>query len=292
MSMSQTKLRRGFHTASVVSGHCVREARIALSVVDIPLSAKRRAMSHSAAYDTFLGSMRVGFPEWHDGIPYDLDALDKILPSERALIERKLVSRRNKDWRDSEALGRLGTEGATKALIASTTGSRNREVRLRAGEILRQKGIPVGLDDLIVDALRHSAFGSGLSQALELTTRFPSEAIERTLLHGARCAGDDEGKAIHFTALLLFLHGKAAEPFDQTQQPFFQRFHAAPGPKREQVFRELCERIGVQPSEVPTSEPFPRARKLGSGTSATIRVAAALAVVATIACCQWFTHRG
>jgi hypothetical protein len=238
--------------------------------------------------------MRIGYMQTHDGIPYDLDALDEITPPERVLIERKLISRSNEDWRDSEALGRLGTEPAMKALIASTV-SRNREVRLRAGEILRQKGVPIDLDGLIVDALRHAGIGNGLSEALSLAARFPSEAIEKALLQGARCADDGEGREVFFPALLLYLHGRATEPFDQSQQAFFQRFRTKPGPDREQVFQELCERVGVDPSEVSCTEPFTRARCDGHAFSVWGRIVGVSVVVTIMALVGgwiWLAHRG
>jgi hypothetical protein len=45
--------------------------------------------------------------------------------------------------------------------------------------------------------------------------------------------------------MLTFLHGKADEPFDWEQRPFFLRFHTEVRSEREAVFHELCERIGV-----------------------------------------------
>ena len=52
--------------------------------------------------------------------------------------------------------------------------------------------------------------------------------------------------AVHFAAMLTFLHGQAAEAFDWAQRPFFLRFHTADRREREAAFRELCAKIGVR----------------------------------------------
>jgi hypothetical protein len=50
--------------------------------------------------------------------------------------------------------------------------------------------------------------------------------------------------AVHFAALLFFLHGKAPEPFDWGQRPFFLRFQTTERGDRSAVLRELCVAIG------------------------------------------------
>lgn len=49
---------------------------------------------------------------------------------------------------------------------------------------------------------------------------------------------------MHFAALLLFVQGITDEPFDWSERPFFLRFHST-GEQRRKVFRELCQRIGI-----------------------------------------------
>ena len=53
--------------------------------------------------------------------------------------------------------------------------------------------------------------------------------------------------AVHFAALLMFLHGKAKEAFDWDQRPFFLDFNTADRAERRQRFRELCEKLGLNP---------------------------------------------
>jgi hypothetical protein len=46
----------------------------------------------------------------------------------------------------------------------------------------------------------------------------------------------------------MFLHGQAREPFDWDQRPFFLRFQTEDPAERRAAFRELCGRIGIDPS--------------------------------------------
>jgi hypothetical protein len=45
----------------------------------------------------------------------------------------------------------------------------------------------------------------------------------------------------------MFIHGKADSSFDWTHRPLFLRFKTEDRAERESVFRELCEKIGVDP---------------------------------------------
>lgn len=232
----------------------------------------------SEAYTRFIASMRIGYAEWHDGAPYDVGAIDLMSAAERREVERRLVARKNKDWRDSEALARLGTDAAMAALLASTRGP-NREVRLRAGKLLRENGRAVDLEGLIVEALRH---GDGSDSALELATRYPSEAVERTLLHGLRCGEDN--RTGFFASALLFIHGQLDDPEGYAAQ-FVNEPFIGPGPQRDAAFRVLCARIGVDPSSVSCAEPFPSVRSRLSFVLP--RLAALLVLIGSVAWGLW-----
>jgi hypothetical protein len=70
--------------------------------------------------------------------------------------------------------------------------------------------------------------------------------VVEALLRGA-LVRDGEG-AVHFAALAMYVHGKAEEPFDWSQRPFFLRFHTSRVLERRAVFVELCEKIRIDPS--------------------------------------------
>jgi hypothetical protein len=67
------------------------------------------------------------------------------------------------------------------------------------------------------------------------------------LLHGALRREGEE--AVHFAALTMFIYGKATSPFDWDLRPFFLRFNTPDRKARETVFRELCAKIDVDPSD-------------------------------------------
>ena len=72
---------------------------------------------------------------------------------------------------------------------------------------------------------------------------FHPPAVVETLFHQA-LSGDGEA-AVHFAALLFYLHGKAKEPFDWDHRPFFLRFNTSDRNERRAAFKELCETVGV-----------------------------------------------
>ncbi len=69
---------------------------------------------------------------------------------------------------------------------------------------------------------------------------------------------------MHFAALLLFIHGITDEPFAWSERPFFLRFHST-GNERWIVFQELCQKLGVDPTECKADMAFdPNAQTPGS----------------------------
>ena len=51
--------------------------------------------------------------------------------------------------------------------------------------------------------------------------------------------------AVHFAAMLLFLHGQADSPCDMAQRPFLLHFNTGDRTAREAAFAELCRRISL-----------------------------------------------
>jgi HEAT repeat protein len=100
----------------------------------------------------------------------------------------------------------------------------------------------------LVTALQSADFYEGLTQALDHVEEFhPTEVIDALFRGVLNRAGD---VAVHFAAMLMFLHGKAREAFDWEQRPFFLEFNTDDGAERRKRFRELCEKIGVNADEM------------------------------------------
>lgn len=210
----------------------------------------------SSVLDRFRQSMEVNYERWHDGVGYDLDLLKSATPEERAQIEQLLLSGGVNDWRDVEALTALDTPRARAEILAAIHHP-NAEVRAAvtrcASELIPDRSRVAAL----VRLLREAQFYGGLSQALDEVEAFHPPEIVETLLQGAL---EREGEAaVHFAAMLTFVHGQATEPFDMSQRPFFLRFNTEDRGEREAAFRELCAIIGTDASRwlTPTVDKYP-----------------------------------
>lgn len=199
------------------------------------------------ALERFRRSMVIDYEKWHDGVGYDLDAIAAASPAERAAIERLLLDRGVRDWRDAEALAALDTAGA-RAALRDALRSEDAEIRLSVTRYAADLVDEAGRADSLVRALETAAPFAGLTEALDQAAVFHPPAVIDALF---RAALSREGEvAVHVAALLLFLHGKADELFDMAQRPFLLRFNTDDRGEREAVFRELCARVGVEPESL------------------------------------------
>lgn len=197
------------------------------------------------AYQRFLHSMNSGPDAWRDGSGYDLAALAAATPLERAQIESLLLARGMPDVRDVEALAALATPAALDRL-RQALGSPDTGVRMAVWRHCPSLGGTERRTAALVEALQSAGFYAGLSQALDEAERWHPPAVIEALLHGLlRREGE---VACHFAAMLYFLHGRAAEPFDIEQRTFFWRFNSEDRGEREAALRELCAAIRRDPA--------------------------------------------
>ncbi|MFO0706355.1 MAG: hypothetical protein U0412_05840 [Nitrospira sp.] len=190
----------------------------------------------------FEHSLSLNYEQWHDGIGYDLDAIRDASPEDRAAIEARLLRDGVRDWRDVEALALLDTPAARKALDR-VTGSQRHELALAVARYAPHRLTEDALTKILVAALQRAQLYGGLTQALELAETHHPFAVMDALWRGAL---EREGEAaVHYAALLMFLHGKADTPFDWAQRPFFLTFNTDDRAARERAFQELCRKTGV-----------------------------------------------
>ncbi|MCL4205573.1 MAG: hypothetical protein KJ000_24090 [Pirellulaceae bacterium] len=215
-----------------------REARQHAADAGLPVSAR----SSASLVDRFRASMIMDHERWREGVGYDLELVTAATPEERVTIEQLLLDGGIRGWRDVEALAALDTPRAREALRAALHGP-NPEVR---SAVLRYAPDLVTDQERIaalVQSLRDAEFYGGLSQTLDHVAVFhPPEVVEALLRGVLERAGE---VAVHFAAMLAFIHGQAAEPFDMDQRPFFLRFNTDDRAERESAFRELCARLGT-----------------------------------------------
>lgn len=203
-------------------------------------------MSFGEEARRFLASMAVTFDMWHDGEGYDLKALAKVPAGELKEIETILIQHQPRDWRDIEALGWIDSPDAKKAVVSalnSSDAATRRVARQYAGEQVDDKQ----RERLLVKALENdelllSDLGASIDEAQTFHPPAVMDALFRGALHRAEAG-------VHFAALLMYLHGKAAEPFDWSQRPFFLRFNTPDQKEREAAFLELCDKVGVDPGK-------------------------------------------
>ena len=202
--------------------------------------------SPDSAAARFLASMTMTFDMWHDGLGYDLEALDAVPESEKGMIEHVLLAHTPCDWRDIEALARLNTTAAIVAIEAALK-STDPKVRREAMKHSGEKSDPDDREKLLIKGLENDDLFGGLSDAIDEAEEFHPPAVVDALFRGA--LNRDGQAAVHFAALLFFIHGKSAEAFDWSNRPFFLRFNTADRKDRKAVFRELCDIVGVDPNK-------------------------------------------
>jgi hypothetical protein len=213
-----------------------------LPALAFPLPLPPVTSDPQSAFRRFESSMVMDYEKWHDGIGYDIEALQSATGIERDAIEILVLNRRAKDWRDVEALAALGTPQAIRALRLAAR-SPDAEIRLAVVNYAPELVPETQRISSLVSALGSASFGSGLSQALDEAAGFHPKPVVDALLRGAlRREGE---AAVHFAALTMFIYGKASSAFDWDQRPFFLRFNTPDRNARETAFRELCAKIGV-----------------------------------------------
>jgi len=197
----------------------------------------------TTAAGRFERSFDIDREKWREGIGYDIEALKAATLADRRLIEMMLGT--VEDWRDVEALAALGTPRANERLLKAVD-HRDAKISMAvlryAPELLPEAKRVSSL----VSALNTARLDTGLSEALDEAAEFHPKEVVDTLFH-CLLTRDGESK-VHFAALLMYVHGKAAAPFDWEQRPFFLRFNTRNGQALKTVFLELCDKIGADAS--------------------------------------------
>jgi hypothetical protein len=200
----------------------------------------------SDAARRFMESMKITYEKWHDGEGYDLEALAQVKGEELKRIEAVLLDRKPWDWRDIEALAQIDSPEARKA-IESSLNSSDANVRREARKHVPEKIDPAERERLLISALENDELLlDNLGTSIDEAETFHPPGVIDALFRGALNRPE---AGVHFAALLMYLHGKADEPFDWSQRPFFLRFNTPDRREREIAFRELCEKVGVDPAK-------------------------------------------
>jgi len=194
----------------------------------------------------FEKSMDIDYEKWHDGIGYDIEAIRLASSTERKTIEQMLISHSPRDWRDIEAIAEIDSETARETL-KNAIRDPNPDVRVAVTRFAPSLVTDGERSQSVIDALEHAELFGGLSQALDDVEQYHPAEVKEVLVRGLLSR---EGEvATLFAAMLFYLYGKAKEPFDMTQRPFFLRFNTQKRQEREQAFRELCKQLNINPEK-------------------------------------------
>jgi hypothetical protein len=202
--------------------------------------------SSATPLQRFDKSMVMDFEKWHDGIGYDIEAIKLASPAERAAIEQTLIKHSPRDWRDIEALAEIRTERAYQA-IKQAINDPNPDVRVAVTRYAPNLVTDLERTRSIVDGLQNAELFGGLSQVIDDVAEYHPQEVKEALITGLLNRKGDV--AVLFAAMLFYIFGKANEPFDMAQRPFFLRFNTEDRAEREAVFLELCKKLGITPEK-------------------------------------------
>jgi hypothetical protein len=194
----------------------------------------------------FEKSMEINYEKWHDGIGYDLDALRLASQTERIAIEQILIQHSPRDWRDIEALAQIDTKSARETIRNAIKDS-NPAVRVAVTRYAPNLVTNSERSHSIIEALQHAKIFGGLSQVLDDIEEYHPTEVKDALIKGLLTREGDV--AVLFAAILFYLYGKAEEPFDMKQRPFFLLFNTENKEKRAQTFLELCKQLNINPEK-------------------------------------------
>jgi len=201
----------------------------------------------SDVLESFRESMVVTYEKWHDGIGYDLDILRNATPEQLAEIESLLTERPIGDWRDVEALAAIDSPRSRAALVQALRHP-DHQIRTAVADYAPELVSDNEHTELLVAALEEAETYTGLTRALDQIESFHPQRVIDALFRGLLKRNGET--AVHFAAMLMFVHGKANGPFDWDHRPFFLQFHTEDPSVRRRYFRELCRRIDADPDEM------------------------------------------
>ncbi|MDX1813455.1 MAG: HEAT repeat domain-containing protein [Candidatus Bathyarchaeia archaeon] len=166
--------------------------------------------------------------------------------AERDAIEQILINHSPRDWRDIEALAEINTKCARET-IKEAIKDPNPVIRVAVTRFAPDLVTDNERTQSITDALKNTEAFSGLSQVLDEVKRYHPQEVKEALIKGSLTRKGEV--AVHFAAILFYLFGKAKEPFDWGKRPFFLRFNTEDRKERVKVFRELCQKLKINPEK-------------------------------------------
>jgi hypothetical protein len=225
----------------------IREAMNRACNTPPPTADESRATTERRSRaDRFRASMNLDYEKWREGTSYAVELIGEATPEERREIESILLRSSTEGWREVEALARLGTPTARKAL-KSFLRSANAEVRMAVIRYAPELTPKRQRIEALVKGIESAEIFGGLSETLDEAAEFHPPEVVDALLRGVLKRKGSE--ACLFAALLLYIHGKTSCRLAMEERPFWIRTNTEDATERKALFAELCQRIGVSPKD-------------------------------------------
>lgn len=198
-------------------------------------------LTSAAAWKRFQESTQIGYEQWHDGVGYDLGALDDLDDHDRKRAEEFLLPRAEADWRDLEALERLGTPRALDAISRARL-SKNAEIRMYAFSYGPEASADER-DRAIVESLDEVEPFAGLTVTMRLVRRYPTPTVIEKLWSQVRARCQN---SYHAAEALALIAGVLEDEWDMTHRDLFLRLQSAESEDRRLAVAEFEKLVGCQ----------------------------------------------
>jgi hypothetical protein len=166
-----------------------------------------RRPDRSEAFKRFQASTQIDYGKWRDGEPYDVDAIDAMNDAEKAIVEEELAAKGSLDWRDVEALQRIGTVSA-RARIRDAQDIQMDGGGAAALQVQVEDGWDDGVERVFIAKLEAARLmESSLDRLFEIAEQHPTPAVRAALFMLA--TEGDASVRYAFAAFLLYLNGHA-----------------------------------------------------------------------------------
>lgn len=221
--------------------------------IKLPKTPPESPQSNASAQKTLVSSIQrfeksmvIDYEKWHEGIGYDLEAIKSASPTDLKTIEQILVNHSPRDWRDIEALAQINTALARET-IKKAIKDPDPDVRIAVMRSAPKLITNSQRCQSLIKALESAEIFGGLSQTLDCVEKYHPTEVKEALIMGLLTRKGEI--ATLFAGMLFYINGKADEPFDWNQRPFFLRFNTENREERMQAFLELCKQLNINPKK-------------------------------------------
>lgn len=208
-------------------------------------------MSPAEALKRFNASKNIGYDQWHDGEPYDLEAFAQMAPADRDNAAAEARAKSSLDWRDMDVLGAHGSRESIERLrdILAVGATKDRGWALR--KLIDIGQTPGGVADVqlahVIEAMKEI---QDVMPGLDIALSHGGPMTKLALLRGI----DRQPQlAINFAATLLDMtDGTVDAGFDARYRPTLIKLHpGTPKDEHDRAYATFCAWIGIDPATIP-----------------------------------------